>query len=181
MREVEIHFALFIQRLPSVLELRWHDGEPFADASTRAWIAAQVLPRLDTSSVAPRAEAIDSSAPWERALEEAQLIVGSDGLKAAVQFFKQEMHTIDGERARFLWRFAMARLCFSAKKYQTLQDTTLHAWEPDLALQVLHLLHRCCELLPQNHLVREHKDETYRRLCHLDLERVIEQACGSPL
>ena len=192
MREVEIHFALFIQRLPSVLELRWHDGEPFADASTRAWIAAQVMPRLDTSSVAPRAEAIDSSAPWERALEEAQLIVASDGLKAAVQFFKQEMHTIDGERAHFLWRFAMARLCFSTKKYelakvqlealdQTLQDTTLHAWEPDLALQVLHLLHRCCELLPQNHLVRERKDETYRRLCHLDLERVIEQACGSPL
>jgi type VI secretion system protein VasJ len=192
MREMEIHFALFIQRLPIVLELRWHDGEPFADPSTRAWIAAQVMPRLDTSGAAPHAEIIDPSAPWERALEEAQLIAGTDGLKAAVQFFKQEMHTIDGERARFLWRFAMARLCFSAKKYelakvqlealdQTLQDATLHAWEPDLALQVLHLLHRCCELLPQNHLVRERKDETYRRLCHLDLERVIEQTCGSPL
>lgn len=185
MRELEIHFALFLQRMPSVLELRWHDGEPFADPSTRAWIAAQVMPRLDTSSVTPSADAIDPSAPWDRALEEALLIVGTDGLKSAVQFFKREMHSIDGERARFLWRFAMARLCFSAKKYelakvqlealdQTLQDPRLHAWEPDLALQILHLLHRSCELLPQNHLVRERKDETYRRLCHLDLERVVE-------
>lgn len=192
MQEVEIHFALFLQRMPSVLELRWHDGEPFADPATRAWIAAQVTPRLDTSSAAPRVDAIDDSAPWERALEEAQLIVSTHGLKSAVQFYKQEMHNVHGERARFLWRFAMARLCFSAKKYElakvqlealdhTLQNTTLHAWEPDLALQVLHLLHRCCELLPQNQLVRERKDETYRRLCHLDLERVIEQACGSPL
>jgi type VI secretion system protein VasJ len=41
-------------------------------------------------------------------------------------------------------------------------------------LQVLHLLHTCCELLPQNHVVRERKDEIYRRLCHLDLEVVLE-------
>ncbi|MBC3373010.1 type VI secretion system protein TssA [Pseudomonas sp. SWRI92] len=185
MREVETHFALFIQRLPSVIELRWHDGEPFADPSTRAWIAAQVMPRLGAPDPAPRADVIDSHAPWERALEEAQLSVRRDGLKPAVRFLKQEMRNTDGGRDRFLWRFAMARLCFSAKKYevakvqlevldQTLQDAGLNAWEPDLALQVLHLLYRCCELLPQNHVVRECKDETYRRLCHLDLERVIE-------
>ena len=57
---------------------------------------------------------------------------------------------------------------------QTLQDSGLHAWEPDLALEVLHLLHSCCELLPQNHAVRERKEEIYRRLCHLDLEVVLE-------
>ncbi|MBU1301795.1 MAG: type VI secretion system protein TssA, partial [Gammaproteobacteria bacterium] len=47
-------------------------------------------------------------------------------------------------------------------------------WEPDLALEVLRLLHSCCELLPQNHAVRESKDEIYRRLCHLDLEVVLD-------
>ena len=57
---------------------------------------------------------------------------------------------------------------------QALHDLGLHAWEPDLSLEVLNLLHSCCELLPQNHAVRERKDEIYRRLCHLDLEVVLE-------
>ncbi|WP_434631558.1 type VI secretion system protein TssA [Pseudomonas sp. Z1-29] len=185
MREVEVHFALFIHRLPGVVELRWHDGEPFADPATRAWIAAQVMPRLERPNTAPRVETIDNQAPWELALEEAGSILTVDGLKPAVQFLRQGMQTAEGARALFLWRFSLARLCFSAKKYelakvqlealnQALQDAGLNAWEPDLELQVLHLLHHCCELLPQNHLVRERKDETYRRLCHLDLERVIE-------
>jgi type VI secretion system protein VasJ len=95
------------------------------------------------------------------------------------------MQNTHGERERFLWRFVMARLCFSARKFElakvqlealdkTLQNEGLNIWEPSLELQVLDLLHNCCGLLPQNHSVRECKEETYRRLCHLDLERVIE-------
>src|SRR5690606_15454864 len=38
MREVEIQLALFLQRVPGLEELRFHDGTPFADAETRAWI-----------------------------------------------------------------------------------------------------------------------------------------------
>ncbi|QBZ87258.1 type VI secretion system protein TssA [Pseudomonas viciae] len=185
MREVEIHFALFIQRLPGVVELRWHDGAPFADPATRAWIAAQVMPHLQSPGAAPRADIAEDATPWELALEEAQSILRKDGLKPAVQLLRQGMQHVHGARERFLWRFAMARLCFSAKKYelakvqlealdQTLLHPDLNAWEPELGLQVLHLLHNCCELLPQNHAVRDRKEETYRRLCHLDLERVIE-------
>ena len=86
---------------------------------------------------------------------------------------------------RFFWLLSQARLCFLAKKYELaktqlealdheLQQAGLHHWEPDLALEVLRLLHSCCELLPQNHAVRERKDEVYRRLCHLDLEVVLD-------
>ncbi|TWC14474.1 MULTISPECIES: type VI secretion system protein TssA [unclassified Pseudomonas] len=185
MRELEIHFALFIQRLPGILELRWHDGVPFADPATRTWIAAQVMPHLQCPGASPTVDITDKQAPWELALEEAQAIVLREGLKTAVQSLRQGMQAANGARERFLWRFAMARLCFSAKKYelakvqlealdQRLQNPELSAWEPELALQVLHLLHHCCELLPQNHSVRERKEETFRRLCHLDLERVIE-------
>jgi len=80
---------------------------------------------------------------------------------------------------------ALARLCFTARKYelaknqlenldQTLRNAGLHTWEPDLAQQVLQLLHKCCESLPQNHAVRECKEEIYRRLCHLDLEVALD-------
>jgi len=185
MREVEIHFAQLVQRLPGIIELRYHDGAPFADPATRAWISAHVMPHLQSASAPRKVEVADSQPAWELALEEVLPILRKDGLKAAVQTLKQGMHAAQGGRVRFLWQFALARLCFLAKKYelaknqletldQTLQDSGLHAWEPDLALEVLHLLHSCCELLPQNHAVRERKEEIYRRLCHLDLEVVLE-------
>ncbi|EJK98713.1 MULTISPECIES: type VI secretion system protein TssA [Pseudomonas] len=185
MREVEIQFALFIERLPGVIELCWHDGTPFADPDTRTWIAAQVTPHLQKPSASPEVSARGNHAPWELALQEAQSIQRSSGLKTAVQFLRQGMQSTPGGRDRFFWRFVMARLCFSARKYelakvqlealdQTLQHSGLNIWEPSLELQVLDLLHTCCELLPQNHSVRECKEESYRRLCHLDLELVIE-------
>ncbi|MFJ3368170.1 type VI secretion system protein TssA [Pseudomonas sp. NPDC086251] len=185
MREVEIHFALLIQRLPGIIELRFHDGAPFADPATRAWISANVMPHLQTASAPRKVEVADTQPAWEVALEEVLPILRKDGLKAAVQILKQGLQSAHGGRVRFFWQFALARLCFMAKKYelaktqletldQTLQDSGLNAWEPDLALEVLHLLHSCCELLPQNHAVRERKEEIYRRLCHLDLEVVLE-------
>ncbi|MBA1232764.1 type VI secretion system protein TssA [Pseudomonas viridiflava] len=185
MREVEIHFALLLQRLPGIIELRYHDGTPFADPATRAWISASVMPHLQTNSAPRKVEVADTQPAWEVALEAALPILRKDGLKAAVQLLKQGLQKAQGGRARFFWQFALARLCFVAKKYelakaqletldQTLQESGLHAWEPDLALEVLHLLHSCCELLPQNHVVRERKEEIYRRLCHLDLEVVLE-------
>jgi type VI secretion system protein VasJ len=185
MREVELHFALLIQRLPGIIELRFHDGTPFADPATRVWISAHVMPHLQSASAPRKVEVAVSQPAWELALEEILPILRKDGLKAAVQILKQNLQSAQGGRVRFFWQFALARLCFLAKKYelaktqletldQTLQDSGLHAWEPDLALEVLHLLHSCCELLPQNHAVRERKEEIYRRLCHLDLEVVLE-------
>ena len=183
MREVEIHFALLVQRLPGIIELRFHDVG--ADPATRAWIGAHVMPHLQSASTPRKVEVADTQPAWELALEEVLPILRKDGLKAAVQILKQGLQSAYGGRVRFFWQFALARLCFMAKKYelaktqletldQTLQDSGLHAWEPDLALEVLHLLHSCCELLPQNHAVRERKEEIYRRLCHLDLEVVLE-------
>ena len=185
MREVEFHLALLIQRLPGIIELRFHDGTPFADPATLAWIKAHVMQHLQTNCTPQKAEVSHIQLAWELALEEVLPILRKDGLKAAVQILKQGLQNAQGGRVRFFWQFALARLCFLAKKYelaktqletldQTLQGSGLHVWEPDLALEVLHLLHSCCELLPQNHAVRERKEEIYRRLCHLDLEVVLE-------
>lgn len=183
MREVEVHFALLLQRLPGLVELRFSDGTAFADPQTRAWIDAQVLPHLSRSE--PEAPVVTVRPAWDLALDEAQELLRVSGFKPAVQWLKRGSSNAHGERVRFFWQLTLARLCFHAKKYELAKtqlemlDEVLHrsglqAWEPDLVLEVLRLLHRCCELLPQNHEVRERKDEMYRRLCHLDLEVVLE-------
>lgn len=187
MREVEIQLALFLQRMPGLDELRFHDGTPFADAETRAWISARVMPHVQPAQ-APD-ESLTSLAgnvsAWEEALQDVLPQLRKGGLKSAVQKLKLGLNQARGGRERFFWQLTLARLCFQAKKYdlaktqletldQTLRATGLGDWEPDLALEVLRLLHNCCELLPQNHAVRESKDEIYRRLCHLDLEVVLD-------
>jgi len=187
MREVEIQLALFLQRAPGLEELRFHDGTPFADAETRAWISARVLPHLQVAEPekAPAPREHGSIAPWEEALQLALLQLRKEGLKAAVQQLKQGLNHARGGRERFFWQLGLARLCLAAKKYelaktqlealdQVLHDSGLADWEPELTLEVLRLLHGCCELLPQNHAVRGSKEEIYRRLCHLDLEVVLD-------
>jgi type VI secretion system protein VasJ len=187
MREVEIQLALFLQRMPGLDELRFHDGTPFADAETRAWISARVMPHVQPAQ-APCELLISQAGAtpvWEEALQAVLPQLRKGGLKSAVQKLKLGLNQARGGRERFFWQLTLARLCFQAKKYdlaktqlesldQTLQATGLGNWEPDLALEVLRLLHSCCELLPQNHAVRESKDEIYRRLCHLDLEVVLD-------
>jgi type VI secretion system protein VasJ len=185
MREVEFHFALFLQRLPGVVELRFHDTVPFADVETRAWINAHVLVHVQAPQTLRKAENSDTQPVWEKALQDVLPMLRRDGLKVAVQVLKQGLQKAQSGRARFFWQLSLARLCFVAKKYdlarsqlevldRQLQGAAMQAWEPDVALEVLHLLHNCFELLPQSPSIRERKEEVHRRLCHLDLETVLE-------
>jgi len=184
MREVEIQFSLFLQRLPGIVDLRFHDGAPFADDATRSWISAHVMTHLQTEADPDAAPSTHDQPVWDDALQDVLPVLRRDGLKAAVQILKQGLQSAQGGRTRFFWQLSLARLCYQAKKYelaktqletldQQLHSSGLHVWEPELALQVLHLLHTCCGLLPQDQAVRERKEQVYHRLCHLDLEVVL--------
>lgn len=65
MREIEVHFAQLIHRLPGLIELRFHDGVPFADPATRAWISANVMPHLQSFNKPREVEVTDIQAAWE--------------------------------------------------------------------------------------------------------------------
>lgn len=184
MTELEVTFALLLQRLPDLPAFRFHDGAPFADATTRDWITQQVARHLHRSELP--AAVIDAQAePWAITLQAVTQRLRQDGLKSAIRELKQGMQAARSDRARFHWRLGQARLCIQAGKHELakiqleqldheLQRTGLERWEPELALEVTQLLHRCCDLLPQNHAVRERKEDTHRRLCLFDLEAVLE-------
>ncbi len=182
MTELEVSFALLLQRLPNLPEFRFHDGAPFADATTRDWIAQHVSHHLRKTEIPGVAT---STEPWELALQDLMPRLRKDGLKVAIHELNQGLHAARSDRARFHWRLAQARVCVQAGKHELakiqlehldheLQRTGLERWEPELALQVTRLLHRCCDLLPQDHAVRERKEDTHRRLCLFDLEAVLE-------
>ncbi|WP_295473405.1 type VI secretion system protein TssA [uncultured Pseudomonas sp.] len=188
MQCIEFHLALLLQRLPALPRLCFHDGTPFADAATQVWLQERVQVHLHKPSTEPPAVAPAGERPtWELALEDAVQTLPQQGLKAAGQPLKLGLAQALGGRERFFWQLSLARLCFAARQYELARvqldglDALLvgqgdPGWEPALACQVLHLLHACCERLPQSHAVRERKEEIFRRLCRLDPDVVLEQA-----
>ena len=192
--EIERQLAWQLKRLPGLEKLRFFDGAPFAQAQTLDWINSRVQQHNAVAQSASitfeRSNSSATQAAWDEGFENALALLRKEGLKAAVQQLSAQIQQARGERAAFYWRLAQARLCFQARQYelakaqleslhQQLQTSGLDKWEPDLNLDVLRLLHNCCDLLPQNQNMRERKDEIYHRLCHLDLGVVLDQALGA--
>lgn len=185
MREVEVQFALLLKRIPDLIELRFHDGIPFADAETLQWIAAYVLP---PETNAPSAGGTDR--PYEASEQtslyhDALSVLKKNGLKAAVQLVTDHLNSVEGGRERFFRRLYVARLCIEAKKYelakfqleyldQEFQTTSLSAWDPTIFLEVSRLLYSCYERMALNDKAAARKEVIYQRLCHHDLERFID-------
>lgn len=189
--ELEEQVRLFLERLPGLERLRFHDGAPFADDHTLSWLAARTQPagksKADTvASTMPES----AQAPWEAALRTAVTLMHKENLRVAVSLLKEGMQSAPSERERFQWQLAQARLCHQGRHYelachhlealyQTLASAHLERWEPELAICILRLLADCHERLPRKHSSTERKSEIYQRLCQLDLEAALDQTHGS--
>lgn len=183
MNILEAQLRGLLQRLPGLTNLCFHDGQPFADQTTLIWIDRHVDPPAPQPTLS--SETLARTPPWEAVLSLALERLPHDGLKGAVQAFKPQMQGACDSRERFHWQMALSKLCYRAKRFDLamtqlealdtqLHETCLDRWEPGLALEVLQLLHACCEAMPQNNAVRERKDEVFKRLCRLDIEAALE-------
>ncbi|KPX05466.1 hypothetical protein ALQ22_03397 [Pseudomonas savastanoi pv. retacarpa] len=185
MREVEVQFALLLKRIPDLVELRFHDGVPFADEETLQWIAAHILvPEVHVSNARgseSQHDALEQSSLYHDALP----VLQKKGLKAAVRLVNDHLKGVEGGRERFFCKLCIARLCIDAKKYelakvqlehldQELQTAGLPAWEPTVFLDVSRLLYSCYERIALNEKAVARKEVIYQRLCHHDLERFID-------
>ncbi|KPB71100.1 type VI secretion system protein TssA [Pseudomonas cannabina] len=184
LHEVEAHLASLLKRIPEVTELRFHDGTPFADTETLAWIDAHIMPPVVSVQHRCETDGISGLPEWEAVYEELVSGLQAGGFKPAVQILNQHLHIAKGGRERFFWRLCLARLCHQAKEYTLakiqlefldgqLQSSSLHEWEPAVFLDVSRLLYDCYERLPQSDKSISRKEELYQRLCHYDIERLI--------
>lgn len=177
MQAVENELAALLRRLPGLEALRFHDGTPFADADTLAWITGRV--RL-TSNASSEPATRTGDAPWEAGLQQARTLLRKQGLKAAVQALRNEQHDARGLREQAYWELNIAHVCRQAGRHELARALLealdqqgrhhdLERWEPDLALAIARQLHGCYEQLG----LRERKEELYRRLCRLDLDAAL--------
>ncbi|MCF5606795.1 type VI secretion system domain-containing protein, partial [Pseudomonas syringae] len=184
MYEVEAHLAMLLKRIPELVELRFHDGTPFANANTLEWITAHVLPPVVTEAHLRETDGKTELSEWDAVYRELLPSLQDGGLKSAVRVLSQRLYSAEGGRDRFFWRLCLARLCYQAKEYvlakiqlefldQQLQSSGLQLWEPLVYLDVLRLLYDCYERLPQNEKSASRKEDVYQRLCHCDLEGLI--------
>jgi type VI secretion system protein VasJ len=133
-------FALFLERLPGIERLAFNDGTPFADDSTREWIARHAVVRdLEAGeSVAPlpvSAGSEDGSAgDWPEIEAQARDLTGRDGIEAAFAWL-EALPGMKTDRHRYLQRLVMARLAD-------------HAGRPDTALALLTELDAAARSLP---------------------------------
>ena len=190
MLEIEVQLALFLNRIPDLVSLKFHDATPFANDQTLIWINDNVLPKLKTtaSQLTAAVGISDGSgrAKWDDALQEGIDNLSTKGLKDSMSILVAGLNMAEGGREKFFWRLCMAKLCLANNRYELaktqLENLDEHIvqlgvveWEPALALEVVYLLYRCCELLPQSQNIREDKEKLYKRLCFLNMGLIMDE------
>ena len=181
-REIEWPLVLLLERLPGLEALAFHDGQPFADAQTRLWLAG-LSSRPAVESAAPASS--DSQADdWAAALAEALVELRTSGLKSAVRRLQAGRLGALGERQRLLWDLASAQLLIHARQFELAHcqlaeldaehGPLLARWEPQLALEILQARRQCLEALPVTADSRVQLQQLRPRLCRLDLEAALD-------
>ena len=132
--------ARLVDRLPALLDLRFRDGTPFADAATRAWVAGL----SPTPPAHGGGGAAEGGTDADDALAEAQAQAASGDLVGALDRLAE---SASAGRAGFVRRLRTAELCLGAGRADLAlallralaadaDARGLDAWEPALAADV---------------------------------------------
>lgn len=143
---VVAELASLLTRLPRLLALKFKEGAPLADPTTRAWIDGEVLgskgssagPALAPPPVAAAAPSVEAGA--------LKKLVASDR-DGGLRLVAQQLQTSGAGRDRFLRRLELAEACLDAKDAALARSLLaglaaecdklqLDVWEPALAGRV---------------------------------------------
>jgi type VI secretion system protein VasJ len=144
---VKRDLGMFLERLPGLELLKWSDGSPFADETTRDWITQHVSGNRPQQWLpAPKAALATADTEILALEDEALAQADSDGVEAALTWLAQRPGVHSG-RQRWLLRLLMARVVEQYGKSDlavhllgeldtTAQQHVLQTWEPELNFEV---------------------------------------------
>lgn len=149
-------FALFLDRMPGIQRLAFHDGTPFADDATLEWIASNAVVRNLDQGEALAALPVSTDdedgavANWQEMEAQARELAQSQGIEAAFAWI-DGLPGIRTDRQRYLQRWVMARVADNAGRpdicLRLLAELDaggpqfrLAGWEPSLTFEVKHHL-----------------------------------------
>jgi type VI secretion system protein ImpA len=186
----------FLADHPDLPDAELSDGTPAANAETRAWLRAEVLPAavpdvepadaLPTFEPPPRHERPDTvgdAAPdvWEEALELARSRRAPEG----IQLIRRAMNAAATGRERFLRKLQLAELCLMVNHHRValplsedlarqVDEYRLEQWEDEqLSARVWGALYRCLRASGADVGAAERLQQVFTRLCRLDIHQAM--------
>jgi len=141
--------ALFVYRMPGLINLSFADETPFADPETRQWVknialgssAAMFEPIQITES-----NGEDKTDRMENAIKKAMALVEKKKIVEAVSSLQEELQSAFSKKEALLWRLALCQILLSSKKanmalphleviLEIIDNYKLEDWDPKLALK----------------------------------------------
>lgn len=182
-REVVIgELTNFLERLPGVANLKFSDGTPFADDTTKMWIESEVMTQ-SSSSESSSGQKSEKSDPWNEALSEAKVMAASGDLGKAVQKFHFGIERSSGIREQFYWRTGLSELLIQSgninvavqmleQMISRIELQRLEEWESELTVPVYRRLFEAYQKIAAKKkgdaAVATKMDSIYSKLCWLD-------------
>ncbi|MBW1895326.1 MAG: type VI secretion system domain-containing protein [Deltaproteobacteria bacterium] len=141
--------ALFVYRMPGLINLSFADETPFADPETREWVknialgssAAMFEPIQITES-----NGEDKTDRMENAIKKAMALVEKKKIVEAVSSLQEELQSAFSKKEALFWRLALCQILLSSKKanmalphleviLEVIENYKLEDWDPELALK----------------------------------------------
>lgn len=145
------YLCSFLSKHPSLLELSFDDGSPFASETTKLWLSTASSEQMTNCEVFNNSA--DEQQPWLMALAMAQENINHDisCLKQEIRSLHTLANTAASGRDKTMWLLALAKLCQQYQRHdlavfiledihQYIYQFRLNQWEPLLEKKVLQQL-----------------------------------------
>jgi type VI secretion system protein VasJ len=185
--ELLMQVALLLKRIPTLPEMKFDSGMPFADAQTQMWIENEVKPILAGDSGGTGAAPSVLDEPLKEAKDHA--MKGELGKALTLIMGASEAAPTPAER--FRGKLAIAQLCLGAGQLEiarsqldglteVIRRHDLAAWDPKLAGEVYAALYSAYRGLNSGPTVsveaKAAEEATFERLCQLDAATALKLA-----
>ncbi|MBM4373988.1 MAG: type VI secretion system protein TssA [Deltaproteobacteria bacterium] len=185
--ELLLQVALMLKKVPSLPQLKFSDGTPYADAQTQMWIENEVKPLLAADGGGGGAAPSVLDEPLKEAKDHA--MKGDLGKALSVVMAASDAAPTPAER--FRGRLALAQLCLGAGQLdiaksqlegltEIIRRHELALWDPRLAGEVYAALYSAYRGLNSvgtpTAEAKAAEEATFERLCQLDAATALRLA-----